>query len=535
MLEEDKIQDIFVQTSLENEDWLEPPKVVFENIKGAIYKKKRKRWYLLLLVPFIGAIVFYTYYKVYNNQLISNSKSDTSTTQTTNVQITAIKPTDKLVEQNENTNDLNSEAKANEDTFNLGKTEKSIKPLIEKADKNIEAEVSLKSNFSGLENNNSSKKAERQFNNINPFSKNKEFLSYKKNSATINIVDESLNEDGATISIPNNEITNAIINKSTFSAEVKDVVFLNKSVDDEIQTVERHKNLMVNKSIDKLPSILSNLSSTENNHNILPKTDNKIATLLNGPITNWSISAVSGLSYWDYSLNKKYKTELQALNFKYTNSTGYFISLEAQKKLNKKFSIIGAAAYETVFCKSGHNATINYNPVNENLEGISTYGLKMASTFGAIDANVEILRQNDINIDSMPVTIDINNEHRISSIDLSTYLSAKIINFNNTTAAVRFGFGMAQIINIKNELASFSTSTSTLKPFKAEIANNKTELNKTRFFIAFGSNLAHQVNATNSLFINYSFKSDLNALFISGEFSSFLNKHNIGLGYQKRF
>jgi len=45
MFEENKIQDIFAQASVENEDWLEPSALVFQNIEDAIYKKKRKRWF----------------------------------------------------------------------------------------------------------------------------------------------------------------------------------------------------------------------------------------------------------------------------------------------------------------------------------------------------------------------------------------------------------------------------------------------------------------------------------------------------------
>jgi len=57
MPKDDKIwSDSFNQSSLENEDWLEPSPLVFEKVKEEIYDKKRKRNFFLFLVSLFGIL-----------------------------------------------------------------------------------------------------------------------------------------------------------------------------------------------------------------------------------------------------------------------------------------------------------------------------------------------------------------------------------------------------------------------------------------------------------------------------------------------
>jgi len=358
---------------------------------------------------------------------------------------------------------------------------------------------------------------------------------FKKNILTANIIDEVLSNKPVTLQNTENKKLSSVTSKPNVIEPVKNVVSINELINNEKQAINLGNEVVPNELFDKLQLILSGELIYEEEKPDLLKLDNVIPNLLKEPITNWNLGIFSGFSSWDYILNNNLKSVLQPAEFTYTNSIGYFVAIEAKKALNKKFSIIGNLGFESVRSKSGHNATINYDPVNENIENISSYDLKMASTLGFIDANLEIQRQNDISLDATPVVIDLNNQHQISSIDLSAYLSANLFSISNTSASVRLGLGLAQIIRIKNELTSFSTSLPLLNPHNSKIIANQNELNRTRSFIAFGAGLTHQLNTTNNLFLNYTFKSDFNALYQSGELSTFLNKHNVGLGYQMRF
>jgi len=105
MLEENKIQDIFKQTSLKDEDWLEPSAMVFQNIEETIYKKKRNRWFWLLIIPFLGVFIFIFYSKFYKNDISNQAKNETTFTKV-NKQVTEQTPNISLVEKSNNANGL---------------------------------------------------------------------------------------------------------------------------------------------------------------------------------------------------------------------------------------------------------------------------------------------------------------------------------------------------------------------------------------------------------------------------------------------
>jgi len=264
----------------------------------------------------------------------------------------------------------------------------------------------------------------------------------------------------------NENIENAL-NENLSITSNDNFINTNKSSTNEIETPSYKKEILNKRYVKKLNSIIPILESDNVVYKSIKKLDRINQASFKEAITKWSYGIVSGFNSWDYSLNNNYKRLLKPADFTFTKGKGYFVAVQAQKSLNKKFSLIGNFGFETVYSKSGHNSEINYDPLNENNETISTFDLKMASTMGFIDANIEILRQSDVSIDATTVTIDLNNKHKISSVDLSAYLSAKLLTVNNFSASTSLGIGIAQIVKVKNELASFTTSLKELRPHKS--------------------------------------------------------------------
>jgi len=547
MFEENKIQDIFRQASVEKEDWLEPSTLVFENIEDAIYKNKRKRWFWFWMTTGLGALLLLGFWQFNTHQLSKESINKTTSTQFLEKEITPEKQNNLAKEEIEANNFQNTETN-NKEATNFVDNKSKIESSITKTTNNSIAEKGIKLEKEVLTESEPKLKKLTSKTNISakPISKTED---YKNNTISSSPVLQNSLKQGISNFKPivtNSKKQTSIENKADRSSQsainkglsiINDdnYVDVNLPVINEIEISTYTEKVPTKQSVKKLNLISPILESDNVDYKITEKLDGIASMLFKQTTTKWSYGIVSGFSYWDYSLNNNYKRLLKPADFDFKNGKGYFVALQAQKTLNKKFSITGNLGFETVYSKSGHNSVVNYDPLNENSDAVSTFDLKMASTMGFIDANIEILRQTDISIDATPVTIDLNNEHEISSFDLSAYLSAKIVTVNNFNASASLGFGVAQIVSIKNELISFTTSLKELSPHKSKITANQTELNKTRPFIGFGAYLTHQIDVSNNLFISYSFKSDLNTLYRSGEFSTFLNKHNVGLGYLKKF
>lgn len=537
MFEENKIQDIFRQASLENEDWLEPSPLVFQNIEDAIYKRKRKRWFLFWITSILGVLVFFGYWQFNKHQLSNNSVNQTTLKQPLAKEIT-VQNENNLTKEEINTDNFESEKTSSKTSTNSVHPENQIKSNTAKKaiNSNVDSKDELKEALI------TKSKFKNSSNNINPNkkpinkAKNNNFIS--KNPISQNISNLKLKNNNLKKEAPIEKVRGIIENTTNENLSFTNddsFVKLSKSTINEVRAPYYKEKISVKRHVKKLNSILPILESDNIDYKTIKNLDDITKPSFKQATTLWSYNIVSGFSYWDYSLNNNYKRLLKPADFDFTNGKGYFAALQAQKTLNEKFSVIGNLGFETVYSKSGHNSIFDYDPLNEDSEAISSFDIKMASTMGFIDANVQVLRQNDVSIDATAVTIDLNNKHKISSIDLSAYLLAKLLTVNNFNASVSLGLGVAQIVKVKNELASFTTSLQKLSPHKSTIVANQADLNKTRSFIGFGIYLNHQIDATNNLFINYSFKSDLNALYKSGEFSTFLNKHNIGLGYHKKF
>lgn len=541
MLEENKIQDIFKQASLKNEDWLEPSTMVFQNIEAAIYRRKRKRWlwFLLIFLLSITSVLTFLFYPQNNEPQLSNNKiNEASYTEIIDKKTAKKTQHTGLIEKSKNTNDLGKDIRVNTSKLEVKNSRPIENSLIAKNQKSPSAKTEKRSNdvVNGIKTTSSTKSNTQRSILLEENEKQIKFNpSVKKNILTLNTVDEVLKNNVKTLKEDKTKINYIINNKSILTRKAESFGLINKPINKKNRTNNLNAALKLDKSVEKLPLIFKGLLANKNEpHNIKP-IDSTAIDLPKKPITNWSFGFISGFSYWDYSINENLKSVLQPADFTYNNSAGYFVAVEAKKELSKKFSVIGSLGFETVYNKSGHNSTINYQQANENEEDISSYDIKMASTLGFVDANLQIQRQNNINIDSTPVTIDLNNSHQVSSIDFSSYLAANVFKLGNTKASMRLGLGVAQIIRIKNELTSFNTSLPALKSHKSEITANQNELNRTRGFIAFGADFTHQLSATNNLLLVYSFKSDFNALYQSGDLSTFLNKHIIGIGYQQKF
>jgi len=546
MSDDKKIQDIFKQTSLENEDWLEPSSTVFQSIEDVIYKKKRK-WLWLWLITLLVALALLVYWQFPKNKLSGSTGNNIKATEPINniptdknkpLEQTGIYDTNQL--NNTNKFDLvDAEVQASSEitTTSSSETLKDDglnKSTITKSNMVEEDINSTTESSSSTEEEIAINVIDRKIKQSSKVSDNN--TSFKKDTSKPNRVKGFLNSNVSNIIDLKEANIQPVSNSKKIIAKNKNTDLSNEQYVDLVkEPVSLKKSVVNNEAIEKLPSIILNFLSNSNEGLTIPSQKNIIPDLFNQPKTNWSLGVISGFSYWDYSLNNNYKKALKPAKFKYTNSKGYFVAIEAVRVLNEKFSIAGNIGFETVCNKSGHNSTIEYNPVNENDESASTYNLKMASTLGFIDANIEIQRQNDVYVDASPIIVNLNNQHKINSVDFSAYLSFNALNFNRTNASAHIGLGVAQIINVRNKLTSFTTSIPALNPYKKQILVNQTEFNKTRPFVAFGSSFTHQLNTVSNLFLTYTFKSDFNKLYQSDDFSTFLSKHNIGLGYQKQF
>lgn len=553
MFEEKNIHDIFKDTNLENEDWLEPSDRVLQNIEAEIYKKKRNRWFWFLPLALLGLLgVFMLAY--YTNPYL-NDKLETKVNESSINSITPNEPkikriTESIPSSNPEIQKLLSHKQELDNKELPGKTsEAESAPLVAKVQQLPKGNKdSDKENLNNLSNkrNSTNSRRNRKFNdeivtalnvknevqpqkiekrNSKKESENKPIALVEpvstivKNISTQSVIKPNKNrlekQTPTSINNANESILQKGITRLILPANTKSAVEKNNGLNKKrIRTIKR----LIPKQGLLFDNILNNFAGLKNN--ILP---NETQSL------QYTFS--SGLSLWKFILNETYAKKLKNASFKYNTGKGFFISTGVQKALNPKIKIEGNLLYEQVIFKSAHNAALEYTSPGS----INNFDVDIASPIGFSNSNIGIKKTAGNLDESIDLKVDLNNSHQIFNLDAQANLSAQFINFPKLSGATVFTAGITQVLYIKNKLLSLETNNTEFEFSGNTELSRQTGLNKTRPYFGIGFHLNYKVKSNQALSFRYQFKQDVVPFYKIDSFKSTLNRQQLGLSFLIKF
>ncbi len=248
----------------------------------------------------------------------------------------------------------------------------------------------------------------------------------------------------------------------------------------------------------------------------------------------WSIVAGGGVSHWQFKLNDAYRTLLAPADFQSTNGIGFRTFVGLDRKMNSRFSLGMSLAYDQVKFNSGHNSVLTYDRTAETDNDPSNAKIvTMATPVGFVESDLVIHRNNDV--PDAEVLIDIKNQHRIQSLDLQLNLDYKMRDVYGLTPVIRVGAGVQYVVNLTNELASFTPEQMDFSAGKGDIISEQSSLQKWSPTVTTGFSLEKKFSGNISVGINGSYLFNLNELQKMNTFSTRVRRFNGGIYLRRSF
>ncbi len=167
-----------------------------------------------------------------------------------------------------------------------------------------------------------------------------------------------------------------------------------------------------------------------------------------------------GVTSWDFRLNDEYEDLLESAAFENSNGVGYATYLKIGRDLNPRLSLSLEGGYESISFNSGHNSRIVYdNNLTEQFQDLT-----IATPLGLVNNQVALLRMADGNRNQTDLLVELENEHRLTAVELSLKANFTLVQINKFSFIISPGIGVQQILSTENELISLITN-------HAEIAN----------------------------------------------------------------
>lgn len=471
----------FNDHSLDNESWLEPASDVFDNISSEIYKEKRsqKYWliiFLLLVVLGIATIILLSS-KTNPADFNTNVKSSKNELLETQEQITEIDAVRKTI------------SSTNIQEENNSKSTKSQKSLINSAQK-------------------------------------------EKNNSLINRIIE-------------NNITE-VNNKSLKPQQSK--------IQENIYNIDKNNITVLNEGYDNLNS--NNVTNLNNNlllpitqikaiHNEIhfsyekPKlnfNNNSFSKIIKEPYSNKNtLSLMIGAEVWAFNLNENYQSALNPADFSHSNGKGLSAQINYGYQLNTQIGLAVKAGYQNINLNSGHNSALTYDNNNELISNSNQFDLLMASPLGFMNSNISIERRENTTGDKTDIIVDLDNKHNITNIDLALGLDFTLWNNKNYFSNLSVFGGANYLIGIKNNLSAFQVDNDTFNSGEAGEVTLQESYNNIVPFVGIGFNIGKNLNNDYSIGLRTEFNTSIQPLYQELDFSTQVNRYNIGFFVSKSF
>ena len=488
MLDNDNIwKDKFNETSLNDEEWLEPSPDVLANVMEAVDQPKRRRlaWLMwgLLILSLLVSLVLLT---MDSAQLGSNSESLLATDSGVNQSIdisTNVTPdnnifpegsitlgeelvdpsTDDLDLTEENNNRVRASEVVRIPKIQTNSTEKTA-PLNDY----INSDSALKSEqFAAIENF----EIESKFTAINPAEEN-----------ITNTYSEA---------IPNTKLENitAIDNRS-FGLE-----YNSQKINISIPLAEIQEKSDVDK--------------------------------------RFALGAETFYSIWDFNLNSSYTAALDPADFYHNTGKSYGAALNFQQNITNRLSWFAELSYESAEFNSGHNSALEYDPNQEQGMRID-YDLTMASPIGFINSDIVISRSTN-NTAATDIVVDLHNKHEIQNLDLGLGMSYQWLQKGNLSLNTAFGLGVNRFISNSNMLEYCGTDSNDYHYDSGHVTSSQTKLIDTNYYTMAGVNARYAFAGDWYVGMNMMFKYNLSVIYREDDFSTQLNRIRAGLQIGKNF
>jgi len=519
---------IFNHSSTERESWLDPSNAVFEGIENEIYPKKKKRRFVLFrflamaLLLMSAAIYFYKVPQI-NTKTISNLESELKS------------GTKNISEQ------FNSESKKSQEL-----SKENIKQILESADLHSESHEDQKSGTKNTLNSASVGASDNTSNSTKIYNSEKPLTNIEAEkkvasiSKHIQLAKNKINSTKSTQKVA--EVTHSGFIETPISTSQTNSI-------SDLSTTESHEasgqnDMSPNEIIDPLqiqfletldiallkrPLLTQTLSFVTPSFNL----ENNALASASDFEKEWSLSLGSGLSYWNFNLNTNYQTALDPADFTYDNGNAYTFFINIERDLCENFSISLNTMFENVSFKSGHNSNVPF----DNSMTVNEVELTMASPIGFLRSRVDITNDNQVpTTGSTDLVLDLHNSHKIINWDFTLNLNYNIYRKNGIDIDLIGGGGLSYISAFSNNLDSFVADNSNFKSGQSSIIGDQENLNVTRFHNVLGLSLNKDCSYLGGRFgLNLLYKADFKPLYSVDDFSTSLNKFNVGLFYQVRF
>jgi len=477
-----KIQETFnPPPSLDGEDWLLPSDDLFDAIEESVYaepKRNRKAlWFWFLPLALVVSLVAYLL-------IDHNGDHDES-----NVAKSAIELEERRVKSDKVDSKLVAD---NSDTI---------------------------SNAVGNINSNSNKPS----NTINDQLKGQSFNNYVSQKA---ILPFSIQEN-----VSNGFVENALndLNEST----VSDFIELKKDVSSNLRNNAGYLTGSTDRSLINLSGISALETKLVYGYNLENTSQVTPFGLRQEFIPSWILAVSTGLSNWNFDLNSNYVTALQPADFHFTRGQGYFVEIGLERSISSRFRLGGVLSLDRNVFESGHNSIIDYDRNNEGADKTNGFDLTMASPLGFLESNIVVARSVDA-ADNTNLTIDLDNSHTITNVDLGIYADVDLLTYKNISIGTQFGGGLNYLSSITNSLDHFSTSESGFNSHGSIILSDQSAINSLRPYYSIGLNLNYNCSPSTVIGVGHQYRQDANSIFQSGEFSTLVSRQLTGFYIKKK-
>ncbi len=157
----------------------------------------------------------------------------------------------------------------------------------------------------------------------------------------------------------------------------------------------------------------------------------------------------------------------------------------------------------------------------------------MATPVGFVQSDLVIHRNSDIS--DTEVLIDIKNYHRIQSLDLELNLNYQMRDIFGLTPIVSVGAGVQYIVDLNNELKSFTPEQTDFSAGKGAITSDQPSLQTWSPTLSAGLGFEKRISNNISVGVNGGYLFNINELQKMNSFRTRVHRFNGGIYLRRSF
>ena len=246
------------------------------------------------------------------------------------------------------------------------------------------------------------------------------------------------------------------------------------------------------------------------------------------------LSVGGGFGLWNFNLNSNYQTALDPADFYHDRGESVGLNIEYEKSLGSRLAVVFSAAYSEMTLNSGHNSSINYDPNNEDANQDNHFNLTMASPIGFMQSDVVINRRSS-STQANDIVVDLHNRHDIRSIDLGVAMRYKLFASKTFELNTDIGIGINRLIKSTNVLEYCGVDNPEYVYSSGMVTSEPENIQKTSLVSDLGIMARYALG--NDFFIQSGvhYKSHFTPIYKENDFSTRVNRIQIALQFAKKF